>query len=368
MSELTVRPVTGIGDVTPGADLAALITTAAPWLADGDVVVVTSKVVSKAEGRLVPVPPDPGPARDAARDAAIDGETARVVARRGPMRIVQTHHGLVLAAAGIDESNVDRSHLVLLPADPDASAAALRARIRELSDVDVAVIVSDTMGRPWRIGQTDVAIGAAGIGAVRDYRGEPDAYGNILDVTQVAVVDELASAADLVKGKAEQVPVAVVRGLRFPMPAEGPDTVGARALVRAGPEDMFALGTAEARADGLRLAAALPDDVALGDGDLPPRAVEHALSTVGLKVDVLTASSKRVTLRPGGDPRRPARAGADIHRLRVALAAAGLASTWTDDPDTPFGTVTVGMPPALVPERSGGGDAGALVRDSGETE
>jgi coenzyme F420-0:L-glutamate ligase/coenzyme F420-1:gamma-L-glutamate ligase len=339
MSEITIRPVPGIGDVTPGADLAALITAAAPWLADGDVVVVTSKVVSKAEGRLVPVPPEPGPERDAARDAAIDGETARVVARRGPMRIVQTHHGLVLAAAGVDESNVDRSHLVLLPADPDASAAALRARIRELSDVDVAVVVSDTMGRPWRIGQTDVAIGAAGIGAVRDYRGEPDAYGNILDVTQVAVVDELAAAADLVKGKASQVPVAVVRGLTFARDAEG----GARALVRAGPEDMFALGTAEARADGLRLAATLPDDAPFGDADLPPGAVEQALSTVDIKVDVLTASHRKVTLRPGGDPRRPARAGADIHRLRTALAAAGLASTWTDD-DSLFGIITVGMP------------------------
>jgi coenzyme F420-0:L-glutamate ligase/coenzyme F420-1:gamma-L-glutamate ligase len=339
MSEITVRPVAGIGDIAPGADLAALITTAAPWLADGDVVVVTSKVVSKAEGRLVPVPPEPGPDRDAARDRAIDSETVRVVARRGPMRIVQTHHGLVLAAAGVDESNVDRSHLVLLPADPDASAAALRARIRELSDVDVAVVVSDTMGRPWRIGQTDVAIGAAGIGAVRDYRGEPDAYGNVLDVTQVAVVDELAAAADLVKGKAAQVPVAVVRGLRFASDAQG----GARALVRAGPEDMFALGTAEARADGLRLAAALPDDVPLGDADLPPGAVEHALSTVDMKVDVLSASDKRVTLRPGGDARRPARAGADIHRLRAALAAAGLASTWTDD-DSLFGTITVGLP------------------------
>lgn len=337
--QLTIRPVTGIGDVTPGADLAALVVAAAPWLADGDVVVVTSKVVSKAEGRLVPVPPEPGPDRDAARDRAIDAETVRVVARRGPMRIVQTHHGLVLAAAGVDESNVDRSHIVLLPTDPDASAAALRARIRELLGVDVAVIVSDTMGRPWRIGQTDVAIGAAGIGAVRDHRGEPDAYGNILDVTQVAVVDELAAAADLVKGKAEQVPVAVIRGFRGSAPAEG----GARALVRVGPEDMFALGTAEARADGLRLAAGLPDDGPLGDADLPPGAVEHALSTVDTKVDVLTASEKRVTLRPGGDPRRPARAGADIHRLRAALAAAGLASTWTDDPE-PFGTITVGMP------------------------
>lgn len=340
MSELTIRPVAGIGDIAPGTDLAAVIVAAAPWLADGDVVVITSKVVSKAEGRLVPVPPEAGPDRDAARDAAIDGETARVVARRGPMRIVQTHYGLVLAAAGVDESNVDRSHIVLLPVDPDASAAALRDRIRELGGVDVAVVVSDTMGRPWRIGQTDVAIGAAGINAVRDHRGEADAYGNILDVTQVAVVDELAAAADLVKGKATQVPVAVVRGLRF---LTGDAEGGARSLVRAGPEDMFALGTVEARADGLRRAATLPDDVTLGDADLPPGAVEQALATADLKVDMLSASDKRVTLRPVGDPRRPARTGADIHRLRSALAAAGLASAWTDDPE-PFGTITVGMP------------------------
>ena len=220
MADLTIRPVHGIGEVTPGADLAALIAAAAPWLADGDVGVVTSKVVSKAEGRLVPVPPEAGPARDAARQAAIDAETSRVVARRGPTRIVQTHHGLVLAAAGVDESNVDRSRLVLLPVDPDASATALRVRLGELSDVDVAVVVSDTMGRPWRLGQTAV------------------------------------------------------------------DT----------------------------------------------------------KVDVLTSSRGRVVLRPGGEPRRPARAGADIHRLRAAFAAEGLATTWTDAPGAPFGVITVGPP------------------------
>ena len=152
MSELTVRPVTGIGDVEPGADLAGLLAAAAPWLADGDVLVVTSKVVSKAEGRLVAVPPDPGPDREKAREAAIDDETVRVVARRGPTRIVQTRHGLVLAAAGVDESNVDRTHVVLLPEDPDASARAIRAGQRDRLGVDVAVIVSDTMGRPWRLG------------------------------------------------------------------------------------------------------------------------------------------------------------------------------------------------------------------------
>jgi coenzyme F420-0:L-glutamate ligase/coenzyme F420-1:gamma-L-glutamate ligase len=344
MSELTVRPVTGIGDVEPGADLAALLAAAAPWLADGDVLVVTSKVVSKAEGRLVAVPPEPGPDREKAREAAIDDETVRVVARRGPTRIVQTRHGLVLAAAGVDESNVDRTHVVLLPEDPDASARTIRAGLRDRLGVDVAVIVSDTMGRPWRLGQTDVAIGAAGIGAVRDYRGEPDAHGNQLEVTQIAVVDELAAAADLVKGKADRVPAAVIRGFRTASVGEG-----ARALVRAAHEDMFSMGTAEARADGLRAAAQLPDAVPFGAGDLPTRAVHRALSTVDAKATVVDSTdaplppSTRIVLRPGGDARSPARAGADVHRIRAALAAEGLASAWIDD-GTPLGLIAVGMP------------------------
>jgi coenzyme F420-0:L-glutamate ligase/coenzyme F420-1:gamma-L-glutamate ligase len=347
--DLTIRPVHGIGEVTPGADLAGLIAAAAPWLADGDVLVVTSKVVSKAEGRLVPVPPDDGPERAAAREGAIDKETARLVAQRGPTRIVQTHHGLVLAAAGIDASNVDRAHLVLLPLDPDASAEALRAALRDRYGLDVAVVVTDTMGRAWRLGLTDVAIGAAGIGALRDYRGGSDAHGNELQVTQVAVIDELAAAGELVKGKADQVPVAVIRGYRGSSVG-----TGARALVRAADEDMFSLGTAEARADGLRAAATLPDDVAFADAPLPPGALDRALSTVDVPVEHLSGARMRSTgalvppysqiiLVPGGDPRRPARAGAAIHRLRAALAAEGLASVWLDVESTPFGVVAVGV-------------------------
>ena len=344
MTELTVRPVTGIGDVTAGADLAEILAAAAPWLQDGDVLVVTSKVVSKAEGRLVAVPPEPGPEREKAREAAIDDETVRVVARRGPTRIVQTRHGLVLAAAGVDESNVDRSHIVLLPVDPDASARALRQGLRERLGVDVAVVVSDTMGRPWRLGQTDVAIGAAGIGAVRDYRGETDAHGNTLEVTQVAVVDELAAAADLVKGKADRVPAAVIRGFRTASVGEG-----ALVLVRAAHEDMFSMGTAEARAAGLRAAATLPDTVPFADTDLPTGAVHRALSTVDIPVSEVDPAgaplppSTRLVLRPGGDARSPARAGAGVHRLRAALAAEGLASAWIDD-GTPLGLIAVGMP------------------------
>src|SRR3954454_24940903 len=194
-----------------GDDLAELITAAAPWIADGDVLIVTSKIVSKVEGRLVEVPAD-GPERDAARAAVLASETARVVARRGPTTIVQTHQGFVMAAAGIDASNVDKTHLALLPADPDASARALHAALADRG-LHVGVIVSDTMGRAWRNGLTDVALGAAGIAPFRDHRGEIDPYGNELQITQMAVIDELAAAGELVKGKVAQVPVAVVRGL-----------------------------------------------------------------------------------------------------------------------------------------------------------
>jgi coenzyme F420-0:L-glutamate ligase/coenzyme F420-1:gamma-L-glutamate ligase len=174
-------------------------------------------------------------------------ETARVVAVRGHTRIVQTHHGFVMASAGIDASNVDRSQLVLLPKDPDGSAAALRAALRERHGLDVAVIISDTMGRPWRNGLTDVALGCAGIPTLRDHRGEIDPHGNELHITTMAVVDEIAAAAELVKGKIDQVPVAVVRGL-LTHTADGPGVVST--LVRDADHDMFSLGTAEAIALG----------------------------------------------------------------------------------------------------------------------
>src|SRR5690606_34842859 len=185
---LQVLPVRGIGEVSPGDDLAAMIVEAAPWLRDGDVLIVTSKIVSKAEGRLVDLPSEE-PERTAVREETLAAETARVVARRGQTRIVQTHHGFVMASAGIDASNVESSRLVLLPKDPDASARALRAALRERYGLDVAVIISDTMGRPWRNGLTDVALGAAGIPPIRDYRGEVDPYGNPLHVTEMAVID-----------------------------------------------------------------------------------------------------------------------------------------------------------------------------------
>ncbi|RZU33018.1 coenzyme F420-0:L-glutamate ligase [Blastococcus saxobsidens] len=237
---MSVHPVAGLPEFAPGDDLAAALVSAAPWLADDDVVVVTSKVVSKVEGRLVRV--EPGADREAARQRAVDEETVRVVARRGPLKIVQTRQGWVVAAAGIDASNVAADALVLLPEDGDASARRLRARLRELAGVDVAVVVSDTFGRTWREGLTDVAVGAAGIEALEDHRGAVDAHGNRLETTRVAVVDELASAADLVKGKLAGVPVAVVRGLPLRRPDDDADE-GTRPLVRLPADDLFPYGS-----------------------------------------------------------------------------------------------------------------------------
>ncbi|RBY86556.1 coenzyme F420-0:L-glutamate ligase [Blastococcus sp. TF02A-30] len=235
---ISVLPVRELPEFSPGDDLAGAIARAAPWLADDDVVVVTSKVVAKVEGALVRV--DPGADREAARQAAIEGQTVRLVARRGPLRIVQTPQGWVVAAAGIDASNVDQGALVLLPEDSDASARALRERLRALLGVDVAVVVSDTFGRTWREGLTDVAVGSAGIAALTDHRGAVDAHGNRLETTRIAVVDELASAADLVKGKLDGVPVAVVRGLAIARPEVDE---GTRPLVRSPADDLFPYGS-----------------------------------------------------------------------------------------------------------------------------
>ena len=248
-AHVEVIPVLGIGDLHPGDDLAEQIVTHAPPLADGDVLVVTSKAVSKTEGRVLVLDTADPDAREAARQAAIDAETVRVVAQRGSLRIVETRHGLVLAAAGVDESNVARNELALLPVDPDASADLLREALRARTGVNVAVIVSDSMGRPWRAGITDAAIGVAGITAVTDPRGRTDRFGNVLTVTQVAVADEIASAADLVKGKLAGVPVAIVRGLSRHGKLDD-DGLGSRALIRGSEDDLFRLGTAEAMAIG----------------------------------------------------------------------------------------------------------------------
>ncbi len=235
----TVVPVSGLPEIRPGDDLAALIAGAID-LVDGDVVVVTSKVVSKAEGRLVTVPP--GADREQARLDAVAGETVRVVAQRGTTTIAENRNGLVLAAAGVDASNVRPDELALLPLDPDASARALRDRLQALTGCRLAVVVSDTLGRAWRVGQADQAIGSAGLAPIRDARGTTDSHGQVLEVTEIAVADELACAAELVKGKADGVPVAVVRGLALP-----DDGRGAAALVRPPEQDWFRLGTREAQ-------------------------------------------------------------------------------------------------------------------------
>ncbi|GAA3120171.1 coenzyme F420-0:L-glutamate ligase/coenzyme F420-1:gamma-L-glutamate ligase [Kribbella aluminosa] len=232
---LEIFPVTGLPEVAAGADLAALIADGTD-LRDGDVVSVTSKIVSKAEGRLT----------YGTRQEAIDAELVRVVAQRGDTRIVQTRHGLVMAAAGTDTSNTAPGTVLLLPVDPDESARSLRSALKERYDVNVGVVVTDTLGRPWRTGQTDVAIGAAGVRVVEDLRGTTDSHGNVLAVTEPALADEIAGASELVKGKADGVPVAVLRGLEDVVLPVGSDGPGARALVRDAEHDMFSLGTREA--------------------------------------------------------------------------------------------------------------------------
>ena len=232
-ASITVAGMAGLPEVGAGADLAGLIADAEPGLADGDIVVVTSKIVSKAEGRVV----------RADRERAIDAETVRVVARRGDTRIVETRHGLVLAAAGVDASNTAPGTVVLLPDDPDGSARRLRKALRDRLGTRIGVIITDTLGRPWRTGQTDAAIGAAGVAPLLDHRGRPDTFGTPLEVTVAAVADEIAAATDLVKAKTSGIPVAIVRGLADLVTDD--DGPGARALIRPAAEDMFRFGSAD---------------------------------------------------------------------------------------------------------------------------
>jgi coenzyme F420-0:L-glutamate ligase / coenzyme F420-1:gamma-L-glutamate ligase len=269
---LTVLPVPGLPEFRPGDDLAAAIAAAAPWLHDGDVVVVTSKVVSKTEGRLVAAPTDPE-GRDELRRKLVDAEAERVLARRGKTLIVANKLGIVQAAAGVDGSNVRRDELALLPVDPDGSAARLRAALKARFGVDVAVVVTDTMGRCWRIGQTDAAIGAAGLPVLHRYGGAVDPQGNELVVTEVAVADEVAAAADLVKGKLGALPVAVVRGM-----APVDDGSAARDLIRPLDDDLFFLGTEEAVEQGRREAVLLRRSVRdFADAPVDPAALRRAV-------------------------------------------------------------------------------------------
>lgn len=208
MTRLEIIPVEGLPEVRPGDRLAPLLA-ACVDLVDGDVVVVTQKVVSKAEGRVVAVDPDD----PAAYAATIEAECVRVLRRRGDLVIAETAAGFVCANAGVDRSNVPDGYVTLLPLDADRSARRIRDGLRASAGVEVGVIVSDTFGRPWRRGVTDVAIGCAGIAAVVDLRGTADALGRTLEVTEVAVADELAGAAELVMGKSAGVAAAVVRGV-----------------------------------------------------------------------------------------------------------------------------------------------------------
>jgi coenzyme F420-0:L-glutamate ligase/coenzyme F420-1:gamma-L-glutamate ligase len=302
---LQVVGVPGIGEVTSDTDLPAAIGAALELVAwpdgsrgvrDGDIVVVTSKIVSKAEGRFIPAEQ---------RDEALAAEATAIVATkvtpRGTTQIVRTHHGLVLAAAGIDASNVPSGYVLLLPRDPDASARALRQGLRELTGLSVGVVVTDTMGRAWRSGLTDSAIGVAGVTVLDDLRGLPDAQGRPMEATVIAIADEVAAAADLVKGKSGGVPVAVVRGLSSHVSAD--DGPGAVMGVRALEEDLFSLGSAEARQAGRR-------DAVLGrrtvrrftDDVVDPGALERAICRCHHRAG--TASHGAVALR---HPRRPPR-------------------------------------------------------------
>ena len=375
---------------------------------------ITSKIVSKAEDRVI----------SGNRDDAIRAETVRVVARRGPTTISQTRHGLVMAAAGVDESNTEPGTLVLLPVDPDASAQRLRKAIGERAGVRLAVIITDTMGRPWRAGQTDAAIGAAGITPLRDHRGQTDTFGNLLEVTVAAVADEIAAAADLVKQKTTGVPVAIVRGLsELVTDAAGP---GASAIIRPAAEDMFRLGAADVLTarrtvreftsepvspDAVRRAIAAAITAPAPHHSQPWRfaVLESAQARIRLLDDMLAAwqadlSADRFTPEQiarrvrRGDPLRKApliivpclaadaahtypdarrnaaertmfvvAMGAAIENLLVALAVEGLGSCWISStlfcreiatqslglpPDwEPMGAIGVGHPAAPAPDR-----------------
>lgn len=228
---IEVWGVEGIGEVRAGDDVAQTIADAIAkhkdGLANGDVVVVTHKIISKAEGRIRPA------ANEEEYRQAVEDEAAEIIRRRGPLVIAQTRHGFICANAGVDRSNVEGDNVVLLPERPDRSAHRIRMRLKEVFGRDVGVVVSDTFGRPWRRGLTDVAIGCSGVVSIIDLKGTLDMQGRVLEVSEIAVIDEIAAAADLVMGKASGVPVAVIRGLSVAGNGRAAD------LVRPANEDMF---------------------------------------------------------------------------------------------------------------------------------
>jgi dehydro coenzyme F420 reductase / coenzyme F420-0:L-glutamate ligase / coenzyme F420-1:gamma-L-glutamate ligase len=355
---IEILPVEGLPEFRPGDDLSGAIADAARWLRSGDIVVVTSKVVSKVEGRLVRVPTDPEE-RDRIRRRLVFDESVRIIARRMRTLITENHLGIVQAASGVDASNVAGDELALLPADPDASAMALRWGLRDRLGVEVAVVVTDTMGRAWRVGQTDVAIGSSGLRVLHGYRGEIDRYGNELAVTEIAVADEVAGAADLVKGKLGATPVAVVRGL-----AIGDSDSRARDLVRPVDEDLFRLGTEEAIALGRREAALPPVPVrSFTQEPVAEESLRQAVAVLG-PVPVRVVHLADRTRRKGVLDDLAAEelyaapevllvfatdlfaAGGAVQRLLVALAAEGLGTHWVPASGLPelVGAVAVGHP------------------------
>jgi coenzyme F420-0:L-glutamate ligase/coenzyme F420-1:gamma-L-glutamate ligase len=370
-----ILPVGGLPEFRPGDDLSGAIADAARWLRSGDIVVVTSKVVSKVEGRLVRVPADPDE-RDRIRRRLVFEESVRIIARRARTLITENRLGIVQAASGVDASNVATDELALLPVDPDASARALRLGLRERLGVEVAVVVTDTMGRAWRVGQTDAAIGSSGLRVLHAYRGQVDRQGNELAVTEIAVADEVAAAADLVKGKLGALPVAVVRGM-----AIGSETSTARDLVRPVEEDLFRLGTEEAIALGRHEAARTAPVRSFTDEPVAGDVLRDALATVlagdvrfvhvadqrKRLLDELAVDAREVVLVAGD----PFDAGAAVRGLVIALAAAGLGAHWVPVPDSeavrslldlpwaPLGVVALGypaepvtpLPPADLDER-----------------
>ncbi len=228
---IEIHPIRGIPEVSPGDDLATIIVhgleSSQIALSDRDIIVITHKVVSKAEGRIEPAPDD-----RAYRELA-EREARSILRRRGDLLIAQTEHGFICANAGVDRSNVADGWAVLLPVDPDRSAHRIRLRIERLTSVSIAVVITDTFGRPWRRGLVDVAIGISGLPSILDLRGQSDAHGRTMNVTEIAIVDEIAAAADLVMGKADEIPAAVVRGLDLTGDGRATD------LVRPPEEDMF---------------------------------------------------------------------------------------------------------------------------------
>jgi dehydro coenzyme F420 reductase / coenzyme F420-0:L-glutamate ligase / coenzyme F420-1:gamma-L-glutamate ligase len=352
---VSVIALPGLPEVRAGDDLVRLlldgIDAAGERLRDGDVLAVTSKVVAKAEGRQVPLPAGEAE-RERIRRETVAAETVRVVARRGRMVIAETRHGLVGANALIDASNAGGDALVPLPEDPDASAARLRDALAAATGADLAVVVTDTLGRPWRLGQTDVAVGLAGMGALADYRGRRDGDGRVLEVTETAVPDEVAAAADLVKGKLARVPAALLRGVARP-PGDG----RARDLVRPAADDLFR--TAGAPEELLAFLEGAGRPAALRPDPVDPALVDRAIQAATLAVlwpappvvRIASAAARErwqaatrpeaelaataalapvllVPCRAGDGPAGELAAGAFTQALLLALHAQGMAAVW----------------------------------------